>query len=119
MLDPNLAFFRPNSGRIAMLFTSTITLLTAVGCSAPPTSEQDTWKLAPPEIIGTTHEVVTELRKVVWPSREDTTRMTIVTCIMLIISGIALGALDMVSGKLIEWLVNLDIVRFFSRIFGG
>lgn len=64
-------------------------------------------------------EVVTELRKVVWPSREDTTRMTIVTCIMLIISGIALGALDMVSGKLIEWLVNLDIVRFFSRIFGG
>jgi hypothetical protein len=38
---------------------------------------------------------------------------------MLIISGIALGALDMVSGKLIEWLVNLDIVRFFSRIFGG
>lgn len=54
MLDPNLAFFRPNSGRIAMLFPCTLFLLTAVGCSAPPASEQDTWKLAPPEIIGTT-----------------------------------------------------------------
>ncbi len=64
-------------------------------------------------------EVVTELRKVVWPSREDTTRMTIVTCIMLVLSGIALGALDLVSGKMVEWLVNLDIVRFFSRIFGA
>lgn len=64
-------------------------------------------------------EVVTELRKVVWPSREDTTRMTIVTCIMLVISGIALGALDLVSGKVVEWLVNLDVVRFFSRIFGA
>jgi preprotein translocase subunit SecE len=64
-------------------------------------------------------EVASELRKVVWPSREDTTRMTIVTCIMLILSGIALGALDLFTGKLVEWLVNLDIVRFFSRIFGA
>ncbi len=56
-------------------------------------------------------EVVTELRKVVWPSREDTIRMTIVTCIMLILSGAALGLLDVFSGKLIEWLLN-------NKIFG-
>lgn len=54
-------------------------------------------------------EVVTELRKVVWPSREDTIRMTIVTCIMLILSGAALGLLDVFSGKLIEWLLNKNI----------
>ncbi|MDX9730987.1 MAG: preprotein translocase subunit SecE [Bdellovibrionales bacterium] len=53
-------------------------------------------------------EVVSELRKVVWPSREDTTRMTIVVCIMLLISGAALGLLDVFSGKLIEWFVSTD-----------
>ncbi len=54
-------------------------------------------------------EVVSELRKVVWPSREDTVRMTIVTCVMLILSGAALGLLDVFSGKLIEWLLSKNI----------
>ncbi len=59
-------------------------------------------------------EVVSELRKVVWPSREDTIRMTIVTCIMLILSGAALGLLDVFSGKLIEWLINKNLFGFLA-----
>lgn len=54
-------------------------------------------------------EVVSELRKVVWPSREDTVRMTLVTCVMLILSGAALGLIDVFSGKLIEWLLSKNI----------
>lgn len=59
-------------------------------------------------------EVVSELRKVVWPSREDTFRMTFVTCIMLILSGAALGLLDVFSGKLIEWLLSKNLFAFLS-----
>ena len=59
-------------------------------------------------------EVVGELRKVVWPSQEDTIRMTLVTCIMLILSGAALGLLDVFSGKLIEWLLNKNLFGFLS-----
>lgn len=59
-------------------------------------------------------EVVSELRKVVWPSRDDTTRMTIVVCIMLMLSGAALGLLDVFSGKLIEWLLNKNLFGFLG-----
>lgn len=59
-------------------------------------------------------EVVSELRKVVWPSREDTIRMTLVTCVMLILSGAALGLLDVFSGKLIEWLLKLNWFGWLS-----
>jgi hypothetical protein len=54
MLNPKLSCFLPNSGPIAFLFAGPLFLLSAVGCSAPPTPEKDTWKLTPPEIIGTT-----------------------------------------------------------------
>jgi preprotein translocase subunit SecE len=54
-------------------------------------------------------EVVTELRRVVWPSRPDTTRMTIFVCVMLLLSGAALGLLDVVSGTLVEWLLKQNI----------
>jgi preprotein translocase subunit SecE len=51
-------------------------------------------------------EVVVEIRKVVWPSRRDTTAMTIVTCVMLVISGILLGVFDFVAGNLIKMILN-------------
>lgn len=57
-------------------------------------------------------EVVSELRKIVWPSREDTMRMTMVVCIMLVLSGLALGVLDLFSGKLLKWLLGLNIFGF-------
>lgn len=58
-------------------------------------------------------EVVIELRKIVWPSRRDTFAMTIMVCVMLIISGVILGAFDVISGSLIDWLLHHN----FSGIF--
>ena len=59
-------------------------------------------------------EVVSEIRRVVWPSRKDTTAMTVVVCIMLIISGVALGLLDVMSGALIDWLLHRNFMGLFS-----
>ena len=51
-------------------------------------------------------EVVTEIRKVVWPSRKDTTAMTIVVCIMVLISSVIVTSFDFVSGYFINILMK-------------
>lgn len=55
-------------------------------------------------------EVVTELKRVVWPSRKDTTAMTIVVCVMVLISGVVFGLLDVASGSIIDWLLNQNFL---------
>jgi len=47
-------------------------------------------------------EVVSELASVVWPSQHEVTRSTSIVLIMVVISGILLGILDFLSGKLIQ-----------------
>ncbi len=47
-------------------------------------------------------ETASELRKSVWPSREETTRLTVIVIVLAIIAGFFLGGLD----------------RIFSEIFG-
>lgn len=59
-------------------------------------------------------EVVTELARVVWPSRKDTTAMTVMVCVMLLISGVFFGLLDVVSGTLIDWLLHQNLFGLFS-----
>jgi preprotein translocase subunit SecE len=39
-------------------------------------------------------DIISELRKVTWPSRRDTTRLTIMVIIVCFAVGIFLGALD-------------------------
>ena len=51
-------------------------------------------------------ECVTEVRKVVWPSRKDTMAMTIVCCGMCLIAGIGFGIFDFFSSQLIKLFVN-------------
>lgn len=51
-------------------------------------------------------EAVTELRKVVWPSRKDTTAMTIVCCVMVVVAGIGFGVFDFFASQLIKVFVN-------------
>ena len=62
-----------------------------------------------PKVMSWADEVTSELRRIVWPSRKDTTAMTVVVCIMLLISGLLLGLLDMVSGSFIDWLVHVNV----------
>jgi preprotein translocase subunit SecE len=55
-------------------------------------------------------EVTTELKRVVWPSRKDTTAMTIVVCVMVLVSGVVFGLLDVMSGSIIDWLLNRNFL---------
>ncbi len=50
-------------------------------------------------------EAVGELRKVVWPSRKDTTAMTIVCCVMVVFAGIGFGVFDFFASHLIKVFV--------------
>ena len=47
-------------------------------------------------------DIISELRKVVWPSRQDTTYLTIVVLIVAAIVGAALGGIDIGFGWLID-----------------
>ncbi|MCH8051179.1 MAG: preprotein translocase subunit SecE [Chloroflexi bacterium] len=47
-------------------------------------------------------DVITELRKVVWPSRPDVIHLTVVVVIVTLILGAILGAIDLGFGWLID-----------------
>lgn len=64
-------------------------------------------------VVDWADEVVTELKKIVWPSRKDTTNMTIVVCIMVLISGFVLGLFDFAAGNIIDWLLNMNLQSIF------
>lgn len=49
-------------------------------------------------------DTISELKKVVWPTRKDTTNLTIMVIIVCLIVGIILGALDFGFYKLINSL---------------
>lgn len=51
-------------------------------------------------------EVISEIRKVVWPSQKDTTAMTMVVCVMVLISSVIVTSFDFVSGYFINWLMR-------------
>ena len=47
-------------------------------------------------------DIISELRKVVWPTREDVVYLTIVVVVVTLILGAVLGAIDIGFGWLIE-----------------
>lgn len=51
-------------------------------------------------------EVVTEVRKVVWPSSKDTTAMTIVVIIFVLIAALIITSFDLISGQFMNLLVK-------------
>ena len=53
------------------------------------------------------HEVIMEVSKVVWPSRKETTAMTIVVCFFMIMTGIILGIFDLISSQVIQFIIEL------------
>jgi preprotein translocase subunit SecE len=50
--------------------------------------------------IGFLQETYGELRKSVWPSREETARLTMVVIVLAIVAGFFLGGLDRVFSEL-------------------
>ena len=53
-------------------------------------------------------DVIAEVSKVVWPSRKDTTAMTIVVCFFMILSGIVLGIFDFFSSQVIQFIIEIS-----------
>lgn len=51
-------------------------------------------------------EVVVEIRKVVWPSRKDTTAMTIVVIIMVFISSFIIALMDVASSAVLKSFIR-------------
>ncbi|MBI4307434.1 MAG: preprotein translocase subunit SecE [Chloroflexi bacterium] len=47
-------------------------------------------------------EIVSELRKVVWPNRQDAMRLTMMVIIVSVAVGIALGIVDYIFTQVIE-----------------
>jgi preprotein translocase subunit SecE len=50
-------------------------------------------------------EVISELRKVVWPTREEATRLTVMVIVVAGVVGILLGAIDILFATLIRLIV--------------
>ncbi len=50
-------------------------------------------------------DIINELRKVVWPSRQDTVHLTVVVVIVALLVGAALGGIDIGFGWLIDNLL--------------
>ena len=59
-----------------------------------------------PGVIRFFGEVVSELRRVTWPTREETTRLTILVLVVSVAIGIFLGVID------------IAFARFFSAVAG-
>ncbi|WP_413586561.1 preprotein translocase subunit SecE [Bdellovibrio sp. HCB274] len=59
-----------------------------------------------PRVFAWGEEVVSEIRKVVWPSRKDTTAMTIVCIVMVLISSVIISSFDLISGFFINYLMK-------------
>jgi preprotein translocase subunit SecE len=50
-------------------------------------------------------DIIAELKRVTWPSREQATRLTILVIIISISVGIILGVLDMLFGRGVKLLL--------------
>lgn len=51
-------------------------------------------------------DVALEIRKVVWPSRKDTTAMTIAVVVMVLISTVIITFFDVVSGNFVNFILR-------------
>jgi preprotein translocase subunit SecE len=51
-------------------------------------------------------DVALEIRKVVWPSRKDTTAMTIAVVVMVLISAVIITTFDVLSGSFVNYILR-------------
>jgi preprotein translocase subunit SecE len=47
-------------------------------------------------------DILSELRKVTWPTREETSRLTVVVIIVAVTIGLALGGVDLLFNEAVE-----------------
>ena len=61
----------------------------------------------PNAVVRYYRETVGELRKVVWPTREEALRLTWIVLVVITVMAIILGTADYLFGLLIRFLVGL------------
>lgn len=59
-----------------------------------------------PTVNSYLEDVVSELKKVTWPSREDTIKSTTVVIICILIASFILAGFDLIWGKVITFLLH-------------
>lgn len=61
-------------------------------------------------------DIVSELKKVTWPTREDTISLTVVVLVVAVMMGALLGGLDVAFG----WFVDRALLgrNLFDQFFG-
>ena len=50
-------------------------------------------------------EAIAELKKVVWPTKEQVVRLTIVVIVVSVIAGLLMGGLDFIFTKLLALII--------------
>lgn len=58
-----------------------------------------------PKNIGAS--LMSELKKVTWPTREETTRLTIIVIMISLIIGFYIGIIDFLLAKVLEYLTHI------------
>ena len=62
--------------------------------------------------VGFLRETFSELRKSVWPSREETARLTAIVIVLAVIMGFFLGGLDRVFDFVMGFVIGLRQLPF-------
>ena len=70
----------------------------------PPAQPRRRFRIGQPRWM---EDIVSELKKVTWPSRDETSYLTMVVIIVAIAVGIALGAIDI----FFNWLIDRLLLR--------
>ncbi len=52
-------------------------------------------------------EMIAELRKVSWPSRQEATQLTLIVLVVVTVMSIFLGTLDLIFARFMGFLLNL------------
>jgi preprotein translocase subunit SecE len=63
----------------------------------------------PNAVVRYYRETVGELRKVVWPTREEAFRLTWIVLLVITVMSILLGTADYLFGQLIRFLISLGV----------
>ena len=61
----------------------------------------------PNAIIRYYRETVGELKKVVWPTRQEAFQLTTIVLIVIVVMATVLGSFDYLFTELFRWLINL------------
>ena len=60
------------------------------------------------QLAGFTREAQIEVRKVVWPTRQETTQTTLIVIMVVIIFALLLWVLDLILSGLVQMLIGRD-----------